>query len=333
MTDVLLKLADLKVHFPVKQRDFLRQPLNPVRAVDGVSLEIRRGETLGLVGESGCGKSTTGNAILQLLRPTAGEVYFDGEELTSHWVSRRGAWTWDARLRQLRKHMQMIFQDPYASLNPRMTVEAIVGEPLRAFGIARGTELRRQVQDLMVHVGMEPRYIRRFPHEFSGGQRQRIGIARALALQPEFIVADEPISALDVSIQAQILNLLQELQDRFGLTYLFIAHDLSAVRHISDRIAVMYLGKVVELADRDKLYQQPQHPYTQALISAVPIPDPLVERRRQRVVLSGDVPSPMNPPTGCPFHTRCPLREERCEQQVPALRQVAEGHWAACHLA
>ncbi|MCH2128056.1 MAG: ATP-binding cassette domain-containing protein [Pirellulaceae bacterium] len=333
MTDVLLKLADLKVHFPVKQRDFLRQPLNPVRAVDGVSLEIRRGETLGLVGESGCGKSTTGNAILQLLRPTAGEVYFDGEELTSHWVSRRGAWTWDARLRQLRKHMQMIFQDPYASLNPRMTVEAIVGEPLRAFGIARGTELRRQVQDLMVHVGMEPRYIRRFPHEFSGGQRQRIGIARSLALQPEFIVADEPISALDVSIQAQILNLLQELQDRFGLTYLFIAHDLSAVRHISDRIAVMYLGKVVELADRDKLYQQPQHPYTQALISAVPIPDPLVERRRQRVVLSGDVPSPMNPPTGCPFHTRCPLREERCEQQVPALRQVAEGHWAACHLA
>lgn len=226
----------------------------------------------------------------------------------------------------------MIFQDPYASLNPRMTVEAIVGEPLRAFGIAQGQERRRRVQQLMVQVGMDPRYIRRYPHEFSGGQRQRIGIARALALQPQLIVADEPISALDVSIQAQILNLLQQLQRDLGLTYLFIAHDLAAVRHLSDRVAVMYLGRVVELADRDQIYRHPAHPYTQALISAVPVPDPKVERTRKRILLTGDVPSPVHPPSGCPFHTRCPLREPRCTQEVPILREIQPGHWSACHL-
>ena len=332
MTDPLLKLSNLKVHFPVHRGGVMRRPVGTVCAVDGVSLEIRRSETLGLVGESGCGKSTTGSAILQLTRPTSGSIHFNGEELTGHWTWRWGRWTWDRYLRQVRRRMQMIFQDPYASLNPRMTVEAIVGEPLRAFDVARGIELRRQVQDLMVRVGMDPRFIRRYPHEFSGGQRQRIGIARALALRPELIVADEPISALDVSIQAQILNLLQQLQDEFGLTYLFIAHDLSAVRHISDRIAVMYLGRIVELADRNRLYQYPLHPYTQALISAVPIPDPAIERRRQRVVLTGEVPSPLNPPAGCPFHTRCPVREQRCEHEVPALRKITADHWAACHL-
>jgi len=328
----LLRVDDLKVHFPVRRGTLFQRQVGTVRAVDGVSLQVRRGETLGLVGESGCGKSTTGQAILQLLQPTSGSVHFDGDELTNHWRHRWGRWTWDAELRAVRQRMQMIFQDPYASLNPRMTVESIVGEPLRSFGRSHGVERRRQVQDLLRRVGMDPRYIRRYPHEFSGGQRQRIGIARALALEPELIVADEPISALDVSIQAQILNLLQELQDDLKLTYVFIAHDLAAVRHISDRIAVMYLGRIVELADRDAIYLSPAHPYTQALISAVPVPDPRVERTRQRIVLKGDVPSPMNPPSGCPFHTRCPLRETRCEQEVPLLREVAPGRFAACHL-
>jgi len=330
----LLQLMDLKVHFPVQRGVLFQRNLGTVKAVDGVSLAVRRGETLGLVGESGCGKSTTGLAILQLLRATSGSVIFDGEELTQHWRSRWwGRPDWDDYLHGARRRMQMIFQDPYASLNPRMTVEGIVGEPLRAFGISRGIERRRQVQELMAGVGMDPRYIRRYPHEFSGGQRQRIGIARALALQPELIVCDEPISALDVSIQAQILNLLQKLQDQFGLTYVFIAHDLAAVRHISDRVAVMYLGRVAELADRDAIYRAPAHPYTQALISAVPVPDPQIERSRRRIVLVGDVPSPMNPPSGCPFHTRCPLREERCEREVPLLREVAPGHFSACHFA
>jgi len=328
----LLELQDLKVHFPVQRGTLIQRQIGTVRAVDGVSLEVRRGETMGLVGESGCGKSTTGQAILQLLRPTSGTVSFDRDELTRHWQYRWGRWTWDAELRALRQRMQMIFQDPYASLNTRMTVESIVGEPLRSFDRARGIERRRQVQDLMRRVGMDPRYIRRYPHEFSGGQRQRIGIARALALQPELIIADEPISALDVSIQAQILNLLQSLQEDFQLTYIFIAHDLAAVRHISDRIAVMYLGRIVELADRDAIYHSPLHPYTQALISAVPVPDPQVERTRKRIVLKGDVPSPINPPSGCPFHTRCPLKEDRCAHEVPLLREVAPGHSAACHL-
>ena len=329
----LLTLDQLKVHFPVTQGVLLQKKLGTVRAVDGVSFDVRRGETLGLVGESGCGKSTTGQAILQLLRPTEGAVHFDGEELTSHWRMQWGRWAWDRYLRELRRRMQVIFQDPYASLNPRMTVEAIVGEPLRAFRAADRLDLRRRVQDLMAQVGMDPRYIRRYPHEFSGGQRQRIGIARALALEPELIVADEPISALDVSIQAQILNLLQLLQNSLGLTYIFIAHDLSAVRHISDRIAVMYLGRIVELADRDTIYRAPAHPYTQALISAVPVPDPRVERQRRRVVLEGDVPSPMTPPAGCPFHPRCPLAEDRCRSETPLLREIGGGHQAACHLA
>jgi len=329
----LLTLDNLKVHFPVARGVLFQKQLGTVRAVDGVSLDVQRGETLGLVGESGCGKSTTGHAILQLLRPTDGQVHFDGEELTSHWRSSWGRWIWDSHLHDLRRRMQIIFQDPYASLNPRMTVEGIVGEPLRAFRVADRTELRRRVQDLMVQVGMDPRYIRRYPHEFSGGQRQRIGIARALALEPELIIADEPISALDVSIQAQILNLLQLLQDELKLTYVFIAHDLSAVRHISDRIAVMYLGRVVELADRDTIYRAAAHPYTQALISAVPVPDPKVERKRRRIVLKGEVPSPMNPPSGCPFHPRCPLREDRCVTETPSFRQIAPGHHTACHLA
>ena len=333
VSDPLLTLTDLKVHFPIQRGTLFPREAGVVKAVDGVNLQVRRGETLGLVGESGCGKSTTGLAILQLLRPTAGQVVFDGQELTQHWRHSWGSWQWDRHLRDIRQKMQMIFQDPYASLNPRMTVEAIVGEPLSAFGISHGQDRRRRVQQLMVQVGMDPRYIRRYPHEFSGGQRQRIGIARALALHPQLIVADEPISALDVSIQAQILNLLQQLQRELGLTYVFIAHDLAAVRHISDRVAVMYLGRVVELADRDQIYRAAAHPYTQALISAVPVPDPQVERKRKRILLVGDVPSPLNPPSGCPFHTRCPLREDRCTRETPSLREIQPGHWAACHFA
>jgi len=333
VSDPLLTLTDLKVHFPIQRGTLFPREAGVVKAVDGVNLQVRRGETLGLVGESGCGKSTTGLAILQLLRPTAGQVVFDGQELTQHWRHSWGSWQWDRHLRDIRQKMQMIFQDPYASLNPRMTVEAIVGEPLSAFGMSHGQERRRRVQQLMVQVGMDPRYIRRYPHEFSGGQRQRIGIARALALHPQLIVADEPISALDVSIQAQILNLLQQLQRELGLTYVFIAHDLAAVRHISDRVAVMYLGRVVELADRDQIYRAAAHPYTQALISAVPVPDPQVERKHKRILLVGDVPSPLNPPSGCPFHTRCPLREDRCTQETPPLREIQPGHWAACHFA
>lgn len=328
-SDPLLRVCDLKVHFPIsKTVGLMRREKQLVRAVDGVSFDVRRGETLGLVGESGCGKSTTGRAVLQLERPTSGEVWFDGVELTRQWSGGR----WNKTLLDFRRRMQMIFQDPYASLNPRMTVEQIVGEPLRNFRLCAGSELRGRVQELLMQVGMDPRYVRRYPHEFSGGQRQRLGVARALALSPELIVADEPISALDVSIQAQILNLLQRLQDEFSLTYVFIAHDLAAVRHISDRIAVMYLGHIVEVADNQSLVGEPRHPYTQALISAVPIPDPKAQKSRQRIVLEGDVPSPINPPSGCPFHTRCPWKEERCEQEKPVLKQIGDDHQVACHL-
>ena len=331
----LLSVRGLRVHFPVRRGVLFQREVGSVKAVDGVDLDVRRGETLGLVGESGCGKSTTGRAILQLERPTAGSVVFDGEELTALWRHRMGRWGWSDRLRDLRRRMQMIFQDPYASLDPRMTVEAIVGEPLQTFDVVSGQALRRRVQELLERVGMDPRYVRRYPHEFSGGQRQRIGIARALALEPELIVADEPISALDVSIQAQILNLMQRLQRELGLTYIFIAHDLAAVRHSSDRIAVMYLGRIVEVAEARQLYRRPAHPYTKALISAVPIPDPKVERARRRILLAGDVPSPINPPAGCPFHPRCPEAIDRCRVEAPRLLPIGgeeRDRLAACHL-
>jgi oligopeptide transport system ATP-binding protein len=320
----LLDVRDLVMHFPLTQGVIFQRKVGAVRAVDGLSFAIRKGETLGLVGESGCGKSTTGRAILQLYRPTSGSVQFEGVELTRL----KGE-----ALRKMRRQVQMIFQDPYASLNPRMTVGSIIGEPLDIHGLARGREKQQRVEELLRVVGLNPYFANRYPHEFSGGQRQRIGIARALAVNPSFIVCDEPISALDVSIQAQIINLLEELQDEFGLTYLFIAHDLSVVRHISDRIAVMYLGKIVELADRLELYEQPLHPYTKALLSAVPIPDPTIERKRERIILTGDVPSPVNPPPGCRFHTRCPLADTICREQEPEFREVTPGHWAACHFA
>ena len=329
----LLEVRDLAVRFQLpRPGGLLGGGHDELRAVDGVSLSVGRGETLGLVGESGCGKSTAGRAVLQLLRPSAGSVIFDGQPIQDWWLRKGRGWVWDARLRDLRRRMQMIFQDPFASLNPRMTVEAILTEPLRNFGLAAGGDRRRRVQQLMETVGLDPRFIRRYPHEFSGGQRQRIGIARALALGPDLIVADEPISALDVSIQAQILNLLARLRADLGLTMIFIAHDLAADRHISDRIAVMYLGRIVEEADAREIVAAPRHPYTQALISAVPLPDPVQEATRQRTVLSGEVPSPVNPPSGCPFHTRCPLREDRCTRDVPLLREIAPGHRVACHL-
>jgi oligopeptide transport system ATP-binding protein len=293
---VILKVDDLVMYFPIRRGVFQRV-VGYVHAVDGISFEIRKGETLGLVGESGCGKSTTGRTILQLYRPTSGDVNFEGEDL----VKMKGE-----KLRLMRRKMQMIFQDPYASLNPRMTVEEIVGEPLIVHEIARGDEIRKRVQDLLSLVRLNPAYIDRYPHEFSGGQRQRIGVARALALNPDLIVCDEPISALDVSVQAQVVNLLEDLQEKLNLTYLFIAHDLSMVKHISDRVAVMYLGIFAELADRDELYSNPLHPYTTALLSAVPIPNPVTEERRKRIILEGDVPSPINPPSGCRFRTRCP---------------------------
>ncbi len=328
----LLEVRDLAVRFPVGRQGLRGGPAEEVRAVAGVSFALARGETLGLVGESGCGKSTTGRAVLQLLRPSAGAVVFDGEPIHQGWIRRGGRWQWDRRLRNLRRRMQMIFQDPFASLNPRMTVEATLSEPLRNFGLAPGGERRRRVQQLMETVGLDPRFIRRYPHEFSGGQRQRIGIARAIALEPELIVADEPVSALDVSIQAQILGLLVRLRAELGLTMIFIAHDLAAVRHVSDRIAVMYLGRIVELAPAGRITAAPLHPYTQALISAVPLADPPRERVRRRVTLTGDLPSPMNPPAGCPFQTRCPLREDRCIGEEPPLVEVAPGHQVACHL-
>jgi oligopeptide transport system ATP-binding protein len=309
------------MHFPITQGIVIQRQVGAIKAVDGISFDIMRGETLGLVGESGCGKSTTGRAMLQLYRPTAGDVYFEDMNLTEI----KGE-----KLRRMRRRMQMIFQDPYASLNPRMTVGDIIGEPMLVHNISRGKERRARVQDLLRTVGLNPYFVNRYPHEFSGGQRQRIGVARALALNPEFIICDEPISALDVSIQAQIINLLEDLQEEFNLTYLFIAHDLSVVRHISDRIAVMYLGKIVELTTRAELYDDPRHPYTQALLSAVPIPDPVVEEQRKRVILEGDVPSPANPPVGCNFSTRCPVVMDICREQEPEFKETTSGHWAAC---
>jgi oligopeptide transport system ATP-binding protein len=321
--EVLVSVRDLKKHFPIMKGVFRRQ-VGSVRAVDGVTFNIYKGETLGLVGESGSGKSTTGRVILQLDLATEGEVTFEGVELTE---------TTGNKLRSLRPRMQMIFQDPHASLNPRMNVASIIGEPLTEHNKARGPERKKRIEELLSLVGLEPKHANRYPHEFSGGQRQRIGIARAIALNPDFIVADEPIAALDVSIQAQVVNLLEDLQDVLGLTYLFISHDLSMVRHIADRVAVMYLGKIMELADVDTLYNNPQHPYTQALLSAVPVPDPAIESKRERVILEGDIPSPANPPPGCPFNTRCPAAVERCVNEVPEWRQLEAGHWVACHFA
>jgi len=321
--DILLRVEDLYVHFPI-YRGFIRKQVGAVHAVDGIAFDIKRGETLGLVGESGSGKSTTGRAILQLRRPTSGSVHFDGVDL----VALKGE-----KLRHMRRKMQMIFQDPYASLNPRMTVGEIVGEPLMVHNVAKNSEVEGRVKHLLEVVKLEPSFISRYPHEFSGGQRQRIGVARALALQPSFIVCDEPISALDVSIQAQVVNLLEELQGQFNLTYLFIAHDLSMVRHISDRVAVMYLGAIMELASRDEIYLRPLHPYTQALLSAIPIPDPIADSKRKRVILQGDIPSPVNPPSGCRFRTRCPIAEGVCAESRPDFREIKPGHFVACFFA
>jgi oligopeptide transport system ATP-binding protein len=317
--DNLITLDELQVYY--KLGGGLFGETRYVKAVDGVSLGIRKGETLGLVGESGCGKSTLGKAILRLTEPTGGRVFYHGKDL---------AHLPPSAMREQRKHLQMIFQDPYASLNPRMTVGAIIGEPLRTFGLANGKSVDERVQELMETVGLSRRFIKRYPHEFSGGQRQRIGIARALAVDPEFIVADEPISALDVSIQAQIMNLMEKLQAEKGLTYLFISHDLRAVRHLSDRVAVMYLGRIVELAEGKSIYSEPLMPYTKALISAVPVPDPEIEATRERIILTGDVPSPINPPSGCPFHTRCPWAIDECRKIVPALVEIKPQHLAAC---
>jgi oligopeptide transport system ATP-binding protein len=321
--DVIVSVRGLKKHFPIMKGVFRRQ-VGEVRAVDGVSFDIRRGETLGLVGESGSGKSTAGRVILQLDNATEGAVLFEDIDLTE---------TTGGNLRSLRPRMQMIFQDPHASLNPRMSVASIIGEPLTEHNKAKGREREERVEELLSLVGLEPKHAHRYPHEFSGGQRQRIGIARAIALNPDFIVADEPIAALDVSIQAQVVNLLEELQGVLGLTYLFISHDLSMVRHIADRVAVMYLGKIMELGDVDQLYNDPKHPYTLALLSAVPVPDPKVEATRERVILEGDIPSPANPPPGCPFNTRCPIAQERCVTEVPEWRELDPGRWVACHFA
>jgi oligopeptide transport system ATP-binding protein len=325
----LLEITDLRMYFAITQGILVGRHVGDVKAVDGVTLSIAKGETVGLVGESGCGKSTVGRTILRLYRPTSGRIVFEGQDITdSHGSALRG----------IRRRMQMIFQDPYASLNPRMTAAGIIAEPLEIHAVGTAVERREKVRDLLATVGLDPDYGNRFPHEFSGGQRQRIGVARALALHPDLIVADEPISALDVSIQAQIINLLESLQGEFGLTYLFIAHDLSVVRHISDRIAVMYLGRLVETAGSRELNERPLHPYTVALLSAVPIPNPEIESRRRRIILTGDVPSPSDPPAGCHFHTRCWLRTrlgnpERCVAEVPLLRELQKGHAVACHFA
>ena len=324
MSEALLEVRDLVKHFPVGG-GFLARSEGAVRAIDGISFTLRRGETLGLVGESGCGKTTTGRCILRLERPTSGQILFEGTDVASR--SER-------ELREMRRHMQVIFQDPYSSLNPRMTIGQIIAEPLKVHRIVTSKSGRAErVRELLSQVGLLPQHAERYPHQLSGGQRQRVGIARALAMEPSLIICDEPVSALDVSIQAQIINLLEELQSKLGLTYLFIAHDLSVVRHISDRVVVMYLGKIVEVADRNALYEAPVHPYTRALLSAVPIPDPRLESKRERTVLRGDVPSPLNPPSGCVFHPRCPIAVERCSAETPALREVQPGHWGACHLA
>ncbi|MCH8351463.1 MAG: dipeptide ABC transporter ATP-binding protein [Chloroflexi bacterium] len=320
--DILLEVKNLKMYFPVSSGMLFQRTVAHIKAVDDVSFFVKRGETLGLVGESGCGKTTTGRCILQLYKPTGGQVIFEGQNLME--LSSR-------QMRAMRREMQVIFQDPYSSLNPRMTAGNIIGEPLVVHGLVHSkAEYRERVADLLQNVGLNPYMADRFPHEFSGGQRQRIGVARALSVAPKFIVADEPVSALDVSIQAQIINLLEDLQEQFNLTYLFIAHDLSVVRHISDRVGVMYLGHIVEMADRNEIYVNPIHPYTKALLSAVPIPDPVIDAQRERILLTGEVPSPLNPPSGCVFHPRCPIVIDECSQVFPELREVAPNHWAAC---
>lgn len=324
MNDTLIRVDNLQKHFLVQKGFLFSRAVGAVKAVDGISFDIRQGETLGLVGESGCGKSTAGRSILRLLQPTGGRVFYENVEVTA---------LEPEALRRLRPRMQMIFQDSAASLNPRHSVGKIIGEPLRIHGEENRQEVHERVAELMELVGLDPRWTTRFPHEFSGGQRQRINIARALALNPRFVVCDEPISALDVSIQAQVVNLLKDLQRRLGLTYLFIAHDLSMVKHISDRVAVMYLGKIMELAERRRLFEEPLHPYTQSLISAVPVPNPKMERKRRRIILHGEVPNPADAPTGCVFHTRCPLAYDECRTVAPAYRQVRPGHYVACHLA
>jgi oligopeptide transport system ATP-binding protein len=320
--NILVRVEGLKKYFPIRQGAVIRKHVGDVKAVDDVSFEIYEGETLGLVGESGCGKTTVGRTLLQIYRPTAGKVFFEDQDITQ---------LKPAEMRAMRRNIQMIFQDPYASLNPRMTVGNIISEPMMYHRVIPRERRDERVRELLEMVGLRPYFAKRYPHEFSGGQRQRIGIARSLGLEPRFIVCDEPISALDVSIQAQIVNLLEELQDSLGLTYLFIAHDLSMVRHISDRIAVMYLGKIVELTDRNELYKNPLHPYTRALLSAVPIPDPVIEEQREIIELEGDVPSPANPPKGCNFNTRCPLAQPQCFETEPPLVEVSPGHRAACH--
>ncbi len=319
--DILVKIRDLEVHFPIYE-GLIRRQVGAVRAVDGVSLDIREGETLGLVGESGCGKTTAGRAILRLTRPTGGHVHFNGRDLAT--IS-------DEEMRQMRRKVQMIFQDPYGSLNPRAMVGEIIGEPIRVHKLRPSrAAVNERVRELLDLIGLNPDYASRYPHEFSGGQRQRIGIARALAVEPSFLVCDEPVSALDVSIQAQVINLLEDLQQKLNLTYLFIAHGLAVVKHISDRVAVMYLGKIVEFADCERLYSKPLHPYTRSLLSAAPIPDPEVERNRKRIILEGDVPSPINPPSGCRFHTRCPIAIEKCAVKEPPFEEHAPGQFAAC---
>ncbi len=320
--DILLEVNNLKMYFPVSSRGIIPRHVADVKAVDDISFFVRKGETLGVVGESGCGKTTVGRSIMQVYKITQGEIIFEGTDLAQ--LSPR-------RMRGMRRRLQMIFQDPYSSLNPRMTAGSIIGEPIRIHNMTSGRgDYVDQVEELLRVVGLNPYMRDRYPHEFSGGQRQRIGMARALAVRPSLIICDEPVSALDVSIQAQVINLLEDLQEQFDLTYLFIAHDLSVVRHISDRVAVMYLGKIVEVATREELYENPLHPYTRALLSAVPIPDPIVERQRERIVLTGDVPSPINPPSGCRFHTRCPIAIDVCSEEDPEFRNVGGDHWVAC---
>jgi oligopeptide/dipeptide ABC transporter ATP-binding protein len=322
-SDTLIEVQDLKMHFPLTQGIIFQRVVGHVRAVDGVSFNIQRGKTLGLVGESGSGKTTIGRTIIRLYKPTEGKILFNNQNLAE--LS-------GEPLREMRQHIQMVFQDPYASLNPRFTIGSLIAEPMHIYKLGSSQEIRERTEELLRVVGLRPEYIDRYPHEFSGGQRQRIVVARALSINPQFIIADEPVSALDVSVRAQVLNLLQRLQRQFDLTYLFVSHDLSVMRHVADRIAVMYLGKIVELADRDELYTAPKHPYTQALLSAVPIPDPKVERKRKRIILSGDLPSPINIPKGCRFHTRCPMAQSICREVEPAF-EAKEGHehYAACH--